>query len=67
MKLQFLRKWAPSRVLKAVRLHDELVEALDRAYLDAITFLNEGDFKRKVEWDAGYIVDALSKAKGGSK
>lgn len=43
----------------------ELLAALDQAYLDILTFLNEGDFKRDVEWDAGYIVDAIAKAKGG--
>lgn len=42
----------------------DLLAALERAYLDASTFLNEGDFKRKVEWNAGYIVDAIAKAKG---
>jgi parvulin-like peptidyl-prolyl isomerase len=45
----------------------ELYEALERAYVDAIRFLNEGDFKRHVEWDAGYIVDALAKARGETK
>lgn|SRR3990167_10364305 len=37
--------------------------ALERCYSDAIHFLNEGDFKRHVEWDAGYIVDAIADLK----
>lgn len=41
----------------------DLLAALDLAYLDIINFLNDGDFKKKVEWDAGYIVDALAKAR----
>lgn len=45
----------------------ELLEALERAYLQIIEFLNEGDFKREVIFDAGYIVDALEKAKGVKK
>lgn len=56
-------KWSPRQIWKRIVLHDQLVEALDHAYLDACTFLNEGDFKRKVVWDAGYIVDALDKAR----
>lgn len=51
--------------------HDEIIrlllDALERAYLDALYFLNDGDFKRCVEWDAGYIVDAIAKAKGEGK
>jgi hypothetical protein len=43
---------------------DELLEALKRAYYDAIRFLNDGDFKTNIEWDAGYIVDAIAKAEG---
>lgn len=57
-------KWSPLRIWKCITLHDQLIDALDRAYLDAVTFLNEGDFKRKVVWDAGYIIDVLDKAKG---
>lgn len=45
----------------------ELLEALEQAYLQIVTFLNEGDFKRDVVFDAGYIVDALAKAKGEYK
>lgn len=44
-------------------LIEELVTALDKAYSDAIWVLNYGDFKQKIEWDAGYIVDVLAKAK----
>lgn len=43
-----------------------LLKALEQAYEDAIRFLNEGDFKKKVEWNAGYIVDAIAKARGES-
>lgn len=42
----------------------ELFEALEKAYLQILEFLNEGDFKREVVFDAGYIVDALDKARG---
>lgn len=42
----------------------ELLEALKRAYQQCIEFLNEGGFRRKLEWDAGYIVDAIAKAEG---
>jgi hypothetical protein len=42
----------------------DLLAALEQAYSDICRFLNEGDFKTDVEWDAGYIVDALAKAKG---
>lgn len=42
----------------------ELLAALEKCYEDAIRFLNEGDFKKKVKWDAGYIVDAIKKARG---
>jgi len=42
----------------------DLLLALEQAHLDIITFLNEGDFKRHVVWDAGYIVDAIAKARG---
>jgi hypothetical protein len=42
----------------------DLLAALERAYLQIAAFLNEGDFKRHVVFDAGYIVDALDKAKG---
>jgi hypothetical protein len=42
----------------------ELLSALKRAYKQCIEFLNEGDFRRNVEWDAGYIVDAINKAEG---
>lgn len=44
----------------------ELFEALDRAHLEIIKLLNDGDFKRHVVLDIGYIVDAIEKAKGGS-
>jgi hypothetical protein len=42
----------------------DLLEALEKAYGQILEFLNEGDFKREVNWDAGYIVDAVKKAKG---
>jgi hypothetical protein len=45
----------------------DLLAALDKAYLQIIELLNEGDFKREVTFDAGYIIDALTKAKGGAK
>lgn len=40
-----------------------LIEALERAYGDALSFLNYGDFKKRVVWDAGYIEDALAFAR----
>jgi len=53
----------------------ELLEALKKAYSDATHFLNYGNFKDanfstanascvdgSVEWNAGYIVDAIAKA-----
>ena len=46
---------------------DELLVALQRAYGDAIQFLNEGDFKRRVEWDVAYITDAIARAEGKPK
>ena len=42
----------------------ELLDALDKAYTQILEFLNEGEFKQEVVWDAGYIIDALAKAKG---
>jgi hypothetical protein len=42
----------------------DLLEALDRAHLEIIKLLNEGDFKRHVVLDLGYIVDAIAKAEG---
>lgn len=45
----------------------ELLKALEKAYLQILEFLNEGDFKREVKWNAGYIIDAIAKAKGGQK
>lgn len=50
-------------IFKRVNLHDELVEALDKAYLQIIEFLNEGNFNRLIEFNADYIVDVLTKAK----
>ena len=44
----------------------ELLEALEKAYTQIIVFLNEGHFGRRVEFDAGYIVDAITKARGGT-
>lgn len=52
-----------AHIVKCVNLHDELVDALDKAYLQIIVFLNEGHFGRKIEFDSGYIVDALAKAR----
>lgn len=45
-------------------VNQEMLEALDRAHLQIIHLLNEGDFRRKVELDLGYIVDAIAKAEG---
>lgn len=45
----------------------EMLKALKQAHLDIVTFLNEGDFKRRVVWDASYIVDVIEKAEGRSK
>lgn len=42
----------------------DLLEALKVAHAQIIGFLNEGDFKRDVHWDASYIVDAIKKAGG---
>lgn len=42
----------------------ELLNALEKAYLQILEFLNEGNFKREVVFDAGYIVEAIAKAKG---
>lgn len=42
----------------------ELLEALDKAHLEIIKLLNEGNFGRKVVLDLGYIVDAIAKAEG---
>lgn len=44
----------------------DLLDALDRAYLQILMFLDEGKFNRLVEFDAGYIVDAIAKARGES-
>lgn len=44
----------------------DLLAALEQAYKDCLWFLNYGDFKRDIEFDAGYIVDALAKARGES-
>lgn len=44
----------------------DLYEALDSAHLLIIRLLNEGDFKKHVTLDLGFIVDALDKAKGGT-
>ena len=52
---------APQSVFSAA---PDLLKALDRAHLQIIELLNEGDFKRKVELDLGYIVDAVAKANG---
>lgn len=42
----------------------DLLAALDRVYLEILQFLNEENFNRTVIWDAGYIVEALAKARG---
>lgn len=42
----------------------DLLEALEAAYAQIIEFLNEGNFNRYVEFDSGYIVDAIAKARG---
>ena len=66
--------WAADAFRKGYNARDEEVKrlndlaakaliALERCYSDAIHFLNEGDFKRHVEWDAGYIVDAIAALK----
>lgn len=44
----------------------DLLEALDQAYTKIIELLNEGDFKRKMVFDATYIVKTLEKARGKS-
>lgn len=42
----------------------ELKIALEKALDDATKFLNEGDFKKDVTWDSGYILDTLNKVRG---
>lgn len=54
-----IKKWIALR-----RAAPELLKALDDAHLQIISLLNEGDFKRHVVLDLGYIVDAIAKAKG---
>jgi hypothetical protein len=42
----------------------DLYKALDKAYLDILNIINEGEFKEGIEWNSGYIEDALKKARG---
>jgi len=42
----------------------EMLEALNRAHLEIIGLLNDGDFKTNITLDLGYIVDAIAKAEG---
>lgn len=42
----------------------DLYAALNKAYLDILNIINEGEFKEGIEWNSGYIEDALKKARG---
>lgn len=42
----------------------EMLEALKLAHMEIIRLLNEGDFKKNITLDLGYIVDAIAKAEG---
>lgn len=44
----------------------DLYIALKRAYSDILNIINEGEFKEGIEWNSGYIEDALKKARGDS-
>lgn len=50
--------------LPIIQAAPELLEALKLARIQIIELLNEGDFKRSIELDLGYIVDAVAKAEG---
>lgn len=57
-----MKKFTDKEKLRYYRLKTKALQhALDRAYSDIVYFLNEGDFKRDIEWDAGYIIDLLPK------
>lgn len=60
----FISVYGPNREKNAqlVLASEDLAEALNKAYNDIIWFLNYGDFKQKIVWDAGYILSALEKA-----
>lgn len=63
-ELKALDRWNNSAAVNNLKEErDELARALEQAYADATMFLNEGDFKRHVVWDAGYIVDLLAKVR----
>ena len=42
----------------------DLYAALNKSYLDILNIINEGEFKEGIEWNSGYIEDALKKARG---
>lgn len=42
----------------------DLLQALKKSYIQILELMNEGDFKRTIEFDAGYIIDAIAKAEG---
>lgn len=50
-------------IIKSVNMHDDLIKALNRSYGEILAYINEGHFDRKIEFDAGYIVDLLEKDK----
>lgn len=55
-----MKTFSDKEKLKYYRLKTKALEnALERAYFDIIYFINEGDFKRYIEWDASYIIDLL--------
>lgn len=42
----------------------DLYNALNKAYLDILNIINEGEFKEGIHWNSSYIEDALKKARG---
>lgn len=55
-----MKKYSDKEKLTYYRKRVKILQkALDRAYSDIIWFINYGDFKEEIEWDAGYIIDAL--------
>jgi hypothetical protein len=56
--LKRIKNWIALR-----RAAPQLLKALEDAHLEIISLLNEGDFKRHVVLDLGYIVEAVAAAK----